>query len=495
MRIYLALAFSFILSICYTQAQDSLIIQEYTEHVLHSTKEDNFCLKRNQHRYQTNDIFSEIYDNEPGKLHSSNNDRYHSFYNPPKIYFTKVDEDYYLEVYDLFEQLLLRKEVKKGSTSVEFGGYDQLVSEILESANNEIKESEQILEKYKPFYKRISFRFKKIKKEINEAEQRITRAKSVIKTYENKKEEKLEKLPFFLVRLKPQIKKNHSCNSKLVLRFSRVQYNSMKEKLTNFNTNPVTEMEHLILAEFFLENRCFLDGLHYIYEAQKVAKLDSSSSNNSLSSRYLKYISCRLKLYRRASVTRKPVVYLYPTQEDTIDVHVKYNGELTFTYPKYNNGWKVIAKANGQLTNLEDSTYHNYLFWEGETSLSFQDKLNGKEGWVIKGSEVTSFFQTVLPKYGLTPQEYNDFIVYWGPLMQKNKYNYINFYSNEEYNKIASIETSPKADTFLRLFMVYQALDHPITVREPEISITKRKGFTLVEWGGSETHDYISNNP
>ncbi|MCP4521600.1 MAG: hypothetical protein GY827_07915, partial [Cytophagales bacterium] len=56
-------------------------------------------------------------------------------------------------------------------------------------------------------------------------------------------------------------------------------------------------------------------------------------------------------------------------------------------------------------------------------------------------------------------------------------------------------ETSPKADTFLRLFMVYQALDHSITVREPEISTTKRKGFTLVEWGGSETHSYISNNP
>ncbi|MCP4521599.1 MAG: hypothetical protein GY827_07910 [Cytophagales bacterium] len=549
MRIYLTLIFGFILSIQNIQAQDSVLIAKAKKKILSNVQEiSDYCL--NEHPRE--DVFNFIYYDRPGRLHGAK--RHRSFYNPKKLYFTKVDQDYYLEIHDLFDQLILCKVITKGSTSIEFGGVDTLISDILKFAKNEIEDGKRIVkekqielkpiaEKHKPLYDKIapelekinelknklkkeglsSEKVKKIEKKIKKiefkiapinkefapidkqlksiqndiyyAERRISQGKSNQRTYSDKSTINDMRLIMTLKSSSKRVKSLYSCNTKWPLFWNKKGHNNIKEKLKNLNTNPVTEMDHLVLADFFISHECFFDGLHHIYEAQKVAKLDSNSSNNSISSIYLKTICCKFNLQRSSSVTRKPVVYLYPTQEDTIDVNVKYNGELTFTYPKYNNGWKVIAKPNGQLTNLEDSTYHNYLFWEGETSLSFQDKLNGKEGWVIKGSEVTSFFQTVLPKYGLTPKEYNDFIVYWGPLMQKNKYNYINFYSNEEYNKIASIETSPKADTFLRLFMVYQALDHSITVREPEITTTKRKGFTLVEWGGAETYGYISNNP
>ncbi|MCP4522073.1 MAG: hypothetical protein GY827_10345, partial [Cytophagales bacterium] len=525
MKNHLILVFSLIFSICNTQAQDSLTIKEntYKQKVLSRIGADN-C----QHESEADDIINYYYRSTPGRLHTNTR----NIFNPAKLYFTEVDEEYYLEITDIFGELFLRKGIEKGSKSVEFGGYDQLIIEVVAFAKTEIEKSKQIIarnekllkekeigikpieKKYKLLYRKIAPDFEKIqklenrikklenfkdslstieilKKEIQQIEEKvapdnkefmrvgihfndlqdeihnimknISGAKSKQKRYGNIIKTKTI-ASTLIIELKPSTgKKVHMCgreSRKSVLKFNRKKEGIIKENLKSLNTNPITEMDHLILAEFFWSHKYHTDALHYIYEAQKVAKLDSSS----ISSKYLKSFCCYLNI-NSTSVTRKPVVYLYPTQEDTIDVNVKYNGKLTFTYPKYNNGWKVIAKPNGQLTNLEDSTYHNYLFWEGETSLSFQDKLNGKEGWVIKGSEVTSFFQTVLPKYGLTPKEYNDFIVYWGPLMQRNKYNYINFYSNEEYNKIASIETSPKADTFLRLFMVYQALDHSITVR------------------------------
>ena len=38
----------------------------------------------------------------------------------------------------------------------------------------------------------------------------------------------------------------------------------------------------------------------------------------------------------------------------------------------------------------------------------------------------------------------------------------------------------------LRGFMVFKALDKPIEIEEPEIVTFERRGFCVVEWGGSE---------
>lgn len=51
---------------------------------------------------------------------------------------------------------------------------------------------------------------------------------------------------------------------------------------------------------------------------------------------------------------------------------------------------------------------------------------------------------------GLTPKEYNEFIVYWLPQMQKNKYNYITF-QNEAYTGSAVLNINPKSDSMLRV--------------------------------------------
>ena len=182
-------------------------------------------------------------------------------------------------------------------------------------------------------------------------------------------------------------------------------------------------------------------------------------------------------------MTGKPVIYLYPEKETKVSVNLDFDGKLTYTYPALNNGWNVLAKPDGTLTNLADGSTHYYLFWEGTA----RPKWTYKKGFVVKGSETESFLRENLAKMGLTPREYNDFITYWVPKMQENPYNLISF-SGDEYSKIAKLTVNPKPDTMIRIHMVWKALDKPIEIEPQVLPVYKREGFTLVEWGGTEIY-------
>jgi len=179
---------------------------------------------------------------------------------------------------------------------------------------------------------------------------------------------------------------------------------------------------------------------------------------------------------------KKPVIYLYPTQKQNTSVKLDFKGILTCTYPAYNNGWDVVAYPNGKLINKVDNREYNYLFWEG---LPFTSNWDLTSGYVVQGKNTLDFLQEKLAELGLTPTEYNDFIVYWLPLMEHNKYNLITF-QNEAYEDMAKLNINPKPDSILRVFMVYKALDKPMNITKPVIKPFQRKGFTVVEWGGSE---------
>ena len=57
-----------------------------------------------------------------------------------------------------------------------------------------------------------------------------------------------------------------------------------------------------------------------------------------------------LELEVRTTVA-KPVIYLYPEEETLVHVEVDFNGTLTTVYPGYEDGWDVIAKPDGTLTD------------------------------------------------------------------------------------------------------------------------------------------------
>ena len=84
---------------------------------------------------------------------------------------------------------------------------------------------------------------------------------------------------------------------------------------------------------------------------------------------------------------------------------------------------------------------------------------------------------------GLTPREYNEFIVYWLPRMQGNPWNLIAF-QGKNYTDSAPLAVTPRPDSVLRIFMAYRPLNVPISVLQQELTPFVRRGFTLVEWGG-----------
>jgi len=179
--------------------------------------------------------------------------------------------------------------------------------------------------------------------------------------------------------------------------------------------------------------------------------------------------------------TEKPVIYLYPTTEQQVKVQLNYDGKLTCTYPKYNDGWDVIAQPDGTLTNIVDNREYSYLYWEGITNT----ELDMSRGFVVKGEDTEKFLQEKLEYMGLIPREYNEFIVYWLPILQENAYNFITFAGND-YEDLAQLKITPEPDSILRVMMVYKPLDKPIQVEEQELKPFTRIGFTVVEWGGTQ---------
>ena len=178
-------------------------------------------------------------------------------------------------------------------------------------------------------------------------------------------------------------------------------------------------------------------------------------------------------------VYRKPVIYLYP--EETTEVSVEVDCPLTVTYPTYNEGWTVTAEPDGTLTNHADGREYSYLFWEGEG----YGEMDFSDGFVVKGEDTVSFLQDKLSEMGMTPREYNEFIVYWLTYMQDNPYNLISF-QWDNYAESAKLNITPEPDNMLRVFMAFKALDEPVEVPEQELPVLNREGFTVVEWGGTE---------
>jgi hypothetical protein len=181
----------------------------------------------------------------------------------------------------------------------------------------------------------------------------------------------------------------------------------------------------------------------------------------------------------------KPVIYLYPEEEQEVTVQLDFEGQLVTTYPEIDEeigGWDVIARPDGTLTDVRDGHEYSYIFWNGVSS-SFVPQFD--EGFVVRGEDTVEFLQAKLAEIGLRPYEYNEMIVYWLPYMEHHRYNLIHF-AGTEYTDIARMTITPEPDSLLRVFMVFRELESPVSIPEQTFEPFVREGFTAVEWGGSE---------
>lgn len=185
---------------------------------------------------------------------------------------------------------------------------------------------------------------------------------------------------------------------------------------------------------------------------------------------------------RDFSIDAKPIIYLYPEQTTELTVKLGKPEKITSSYPKYTNGWEVIANPDGTLIDTATGRELYSLYWEG---INTGSKMK-EEGFVIKGEEVANFLEEKLKILGLTDKEAEEFIIYWLPKMENNKYNYIRFASMDEINEGMPLEISQEPDTLIRILMEYKALDEYVEIKEQELTTPTRTGFVVVEWGGTE---------
>lgn len=178
----------------------------------------------------------------------------------------------------------------------------------------------------------------------------------------------------------------------------------------------------------------------------------------------------------------KPIIYLYPEHETEVTIRVGKPQNLTHTYPKYENEWKVLAKPNGELKDLKTGRSLYALYWEGINTV----KQNMNEGFIVEGKDTIKFLEEKLEILGLNEREAEEFIVYWLPKLENNKYNFIRFQTEEEINNNMPLEITPKPDTIIRIVMEFKGMEEPIKIQEQELSTPIRNGFTVVEWGGTE---------
>lgn len=178
----------------------------------------------------------------------------------------------------------------------------------------------------------------------------------------------------------------------------------------------------------------------------------------------------------------KPVIYLYPEEEQEVDVFVNLKGPMTVSEPEHGEeGWSVLAHVDGYVTNLADGVRYPNLFWEGygvlyETS---------EKGFVVAQEDLESWLDETLTEIGFTQREEDEFVEFWLPNLPESPYVFITFVDQYYFDRDAALKITPEPDTVSRVFMEYAPLSTPIEVEEQTLPKIEREGFTVVEWGGA----------
>ena len=176
----------------------------------------------------------------------------------------------------------------------------------------------------------------------------------------------------------------------------------------------------------------------------------------------------------------KPIIYLYPTTETEVNVKLWTPENLSHTYPKYNTErwWNVVAQPNGDLEDTDTwrKLYALYREWKSDIETNFD------EWFVVAWKDIVPFLEEKLATLWLNEREAEEFIVYWLPQMENNKYNVIRFETIEEQNKNMPLDITPTPDTVIRVMMDWKAIDEPIDIPQQHLTTPERNGFTVVEW-------------
>ena len=186
-------------------------------------------------------------------------------------------------------------------------------------------------------------------------------------------------------------------------------------------------------------------------------------------------------------VIGKPAIYIYPEKIQKTSVKLKIKGELTKDIPKYNDGWNVIVKPNGQMKVIGGNSQitYDYLFYENTVTKI----ITNDEAWLVEKDKLKEWFNIYLYKFGLNKFEADEFIDYWIPKLNSNypnkKYVSIKLLDKKYLDEYMNLNITPKPDKTLRLEFVFRGFNTKFKTKEPIITPFLRNGYYAVEWGGN----------
>ena len=187
----------------------------------------------------------------------------------------------------------------------------------------------------------------------------------------------------------------------------------------------------------------------------------------------------------------KPVIYLYSDSVEQVTLELEFPGELTFTYPLYEDVWDVTVEGN-ELTEKRTGRSYPYLFWEGELEeLQFKTEEDQIPGAWVSREEVIPFLEEALENLGLNSSEKADFITFWGPRMCVYDHVFAQFLVDSEYDAlIGETKTSENVESKRSVYLLFAGtntdMGAAIKGHSQFFNGFQRKGVTLLEWGGSE---------
>ena len=191
----------------------------------------------------------------------------------------------------------------------------------------------------------------------------------------------------------------------------------------------------------------------------------------------------------------KPVVYVYPEEEQGLTMTIDVKGTLDMVYPAPERqvqteegtraSWTISAAPDGTLTDASGRSYP-YVFWEGPVRQDTPER-----GFIVAREDAVPFLEEKLALLGLSDKEAADFITYWAPRIRANEYTFVSFDASSYAQQVtysfadeAGNQVVP--DTFIRVFMTIRAADANEKVTPQVFGPTPtRSGFTAVEWGGA----------
>lgn len=178
-------------------------------------------------------------------------------------------------------------------------------------------------------------------------------------------------------------------------------------------------------------------------------------------------------------VAYKPVLYLYPSQKTDITVNFSQEENLTTTYPKFKEEWKVTAYPNGDLYD-SNNNYYYALYWEEKT----YNEVDFKEGFYVNKDNAINFLEEKLTILGLNKKERNEFIMYWLPILEKNVNNLVYFELTSALQNQNELIITPQPDTLIRIRMHIKKVNNKTDIKEQQLHKQERIGSTAIEWGG-----------